>query len=56
MLVPGLQPALYQHLEMLFTHEGGSEAFALGASYPVLIFFGEKEVRALQTWPNLISW
>lgn len=28
----------------------------MGANYPVLIFFGEKETRAFQTWPNLISW
>jgi len=41
---------------MLFTHERGSEASAPAANYPVLIFFGEKETRAFQTWPNLISW
>lgn len=49
-------PALCQRSAMLFTHERGSEASALGANYPVLIFFGEKETRAFQTWPNLISW
>lgn len=48
-------PVLCQRSEMLFTHERGSEASALGANYPVLIFFGEKETRAFQTWPNLIS-
>lgn len=48
-------PALCQHLAMLFTHERGSEASAPAANYPVLIFFGEKETRAFQTWPHLIS-
>lgn len=53
--VPRL-PVLCQHSAMLFTHERGSEASAAAANYPVLIFFGEKETRAFQTWPNLISW
>lgn len=49
-------PALCQRSAMLFTHERGSEASTPAANYPVLIFFGEKETRAFQTWPNLISW
>lgn len=48
-------PALCQRSAMLFTHERGSEASAPAANYPVLIFFGEKETRAFQTWPHLIS-
>lgn len=49
-------PALCQRSAMLFTHERGAEASVPAANYPVLIFFGEKETRPFQTWPNLISW
>lgn len=48
--------ALCQRSAMLFTHERGAEASVPAANCPVLIFFGEKETRPFQTWPNSISW